>query len=85
MPEVNVWIGGVFVDFVWRERRLIVETDGYRYHRGRVSFENDRARDLQLRGHGFEVIRLTYSQVARKPKEIAGVLKKLLQTEGEKR
>jgi very-short-patch-repair endonuclease len=78
MPEVNVWIGGVLADFVWRECRLVVETDGYRYHRGRVSFENERARDLRLRGHGFEVVRLTYNQVARQSSETANVLRKLL-------
>jgi very-short-patch-repair endonuclease len=77
-PEVNVWIAGVLVDFAWRERRLIVETDGYRYHRGRVSFEHERARDLQLRSHGFEVVRLTYTQVAKQPEKTAGVLRKLL-------
>jgi putative AbiEi antitoxin of type IV toxin-antitoxin system/uncharacterized protein DUF559 len=78
LPEVNIWIAGVFVDFTWRERRLIVETDGYHYHRGRVSFEDERARDLRLRSHGFEVVRLTYGQVARQPKETATALRKLL-------
>jgi hypothetical protein len=77
-PEVNVWIDGVLVDFVWRERRLIVETDGYRYHRGRISFEDERARDLRLRSHGFEIVRLTYGQVVRQSKETATVLRKLL-------
>lgn len=37
-PEVNVRIGPHLVDFPWRERRLVVETDGYRYHRGRQAF-----------------------------------------------
>ena len=68
-PEVNVRIAGILIDFVWRKRQLVVETDGYRYHRGRISFEDDRARDLRLRSHGFEVVRLSYSQVARQPKE----------------
>jgi very-short-patch-repair endonuclease len=77
-PEVNVRIAGVLVDFAWRKRRLVVETDGYRYHRGRVSFEDDRARDLRLRSHGFEVVRLTYGQVTKQPTEIVGVLRKLL-------
>jgi very-short-patch-repair endonuclease len=77
-PEVNVRIAGILVDFVWRKRRLVAETDGYRYHRGRVSFEDDRARDLQLQSHGFQVVRLTYSQVAKQPGETAGVLRKLL-------
>jgi very-short-patch-repair endonuclease len=78
IPEVNVWINGVLVDFVWRERRLIVETDGYRYHRGRISFEDERARDLRLRSHGFETVRLTYGQVVRQPRETAAVLRKIL-------
>jgi hypothetical protein len=34
MPEVNVRVGKFEVDFLWRQRRLIVETDGYRFHRG---------------------------------------------------
>lgn len=81
-PEVNVRIAGILVDFVWRKRRLVIETDGYRYHRGRISFEEDRARDLRLRSHGFEVIRLTYNQVARQPMETVSVLRELLADEG---
>ena len=77
-PEVNVRIAGILVDFAWRERRLVVETDGYRYHHGRVSFEDDRARDLRLRSHDFEVVRLSYSQVARQQRETVAVLRKLL-------
>jgi very-short-patch-repair endonuclease len=77
-PEVNVWIDGILVDFAWRDRQLIVETDGFRYHRGRVSFEDERARDLRLRIHDFEVVRLTYNQVVRQPKETTDGLRKLL-------
>ncbi len=29
-PEVNATVEGVEVDFVWRDARLIVETDGHR-------------------------------------------------------
>lgn len=77
-PEVNVRIAGILVDFAWRKRRLVVETDGYRYHRGRSSFEDDRARDLRLRSHGFEVVRLTYGQVTRQQRETAAALRKIL-------
>jgi very-short-patch-repair endonuclease len=59
---------------------LIVETDGYRYHRGRVAFEHDRARDLTLRERGYEVLRLSYRQVAEEPQEVAEALRTILRT-----
>jgi very-short-patch-repair endonuclease len=31
------------VDFLWREQRLVVETDGWATHGDRRSFEADRA------------------------------------------
>jgi hypothetical protein len=78
LPEVNVRVGAAVVDFLWRERRLIVETDGYRYHRGSVAFEEDRDRDLRLRSLGFEVIRLSYRQVAIDPAATADLLRAVL-------
>ncbi len=77
-PEVNVPIDSLLVDFLWRDRRLIVETDGYRYHRGRAAFEEDRDRDLKLKTLGYEVIRLSYRQVKEKPAQAADLLAALL-------
>jgi very-short-patch-repair endonuclease len=62
-PEVNVSVGEFTVDFLWHERRLIVELDGYRAHAGRASFDADRGRDLRLKQLGFEVVRLTWRQL----------------------
>jgi very-short-patch-repair endonuclease len=73
-PEVNVRIGSLTVDFLWRKRRLIVETDGYRYHRGKAGFEDDRSRDLELRTLGYEVTRLSYRQVVDEPAKVAQAL-----------
>jgi very-short-patch-repair endonuclease len=73
-PEVNVRIGPHLVDFLWRNRMLVVETDGYAYHRGRIAFEDDRARDLDLRARGFEVIRLAEKQVNEEPGLVAEVV-----------
>lgn len=78
MPEVNVRIAGMIVDFLWRDARLIVETDGYRYHRGREAFEADRDRDLRLRAIGYEVIRLSHRQVVDDRRAVAATLRKLL-------
>jgi hypothetical protein len=41
-PEVNQRIGPYTVDFLWRDRRRVVETDGYVTHRGRQALEDDR-------------------------------------------
>lgn len=73
-PEVNSLVDGIEVDFVWRARRVIVETDSWRYHRGRVAFENDRNRALRLRGLGFEVIRLSETQIEQEPDAVVSVL-----------
>ena len=48
-PEVNVRVGSYEVDFLWRAERLVVETDGYKYHRGAQAFEDDHQRDLTIR------------------------------------
>jgi very-short-patch-repair endonuclease len=78
LPEVNVRIGGYEVDFLWRDCRLAVETDGYRYHRGRQAHRDDRRRDLELRARGFEVLRLSEEQVDEEPERVAEVLREVL-------
>ena len=78
----NVRIDSIEVDFLWRDRRLVVETDGYRYHRGKAGFERDRERDLQLRGLGYEVIRVSEGQLADKPRQVGELLGRVLAEAG---
>jgi very-short-patch-repair endonuclease len=73
-PEVNVRIGRYLVDFFWRDRRLVVETDAYRYHRGRTAFREEKRRDLELRRLGLQVIRLSEQQLNEESERIAQVL-----------
>jgi very-short-patch-repair endonuclease len=77
-PAVNLRVGSLTVDFCWVEQKVVVETDGYRYHRGRQAFEDDRARDLQLRALGYEVLRLSYQQVFEEAAQVATVLQAVL-------
>jgi very-short-patch-repair endonuclease len=77
-PEVNVRLGPHLVDFLWRERRLVVESDGYRYHRGRQAFQDDRGRDLDLRRRGFEVLRLSERQLDKEAERVVEVLSEAL-------
>ena len=64
-PVVNQRVLGHEVDFCWPDQRVIVETDGWRYHRNRRRFESDRARDAHLQAAGWIVLRFTGRQVTR--------------------
>jgi very-short-patch-repair endonuclease len=81
-PEVNIWIpipGEEWqVDFLWRQQRLIVETDGRETHGTRQAFERDRARDQRLMLEGWRVIRFTWRQILNEPHYVADTLRRLL-------
>jgi very-short-patch-repair endonuclease len=77
-PEVNVRLGRWTVDFLWRAERLAVETDCFGYHRGSVAFEDDHARDLDLRRRGYDVRRFTGAQLRENPAEVAADLRDTL-------
>ena len=78
LPEPQVRHGRVRPDFVWRELMLIVEVDGYEAHRGRVAFQEDRARDRALQADGYVVLRFTWAEVVRRPAQVAAELRRAL-------
>ncbi len=71
-------IGPYEVDFLWRTKRLIVETDGYRYHRGSQAFEDDHERDLTLRTLGYNLHHFSYRQVTKHPQRVATAVRQAL-------
>jgi predicted transcriptional regulator of viral defense system len=85
MPEVNAYVDPedgdpnvLRVDFVWRNERVIVETDGHRTHSTRQAQEEDRWRDQRLQAAGWIVMRITWRQLTRKPDEVLDRLARLL-------
>lgn len=62
-PSHNVIVEGELVDCAWPAQRVIVELDGYGFHRGRHAFEADRRRDIKLQAAGWRVIRITYRRI----------------------
>jgi Protein of unknown function (DUF559) len=66
-PEVNVKVGEREVDFLWRPQGLVVEVDSFAYHCGSVAFQEDHARDLDLRALGFAIHRFTELQLEEEP------------------
>jgi very-short-patch-repair endonuclease len=70
IPELNVRIGRYEVDFLWREQKLVVEVDGFRFHSSRSAFERDRLRDAELAAQGFHVLRVTWRQIVDTPEAL---------------
>jgi hypothetical protein len=77
-PVANARVAGVLVDFLWRDAKLVVETDGYTYHSTRSAFERDRERDQRLTLAGYTVLRFTYNQVTQAPEAVVHRVRRLL-------
>ena len=79
-PEVNVSIEGYLCDFVWREPRVIVETDGNRAHGTRGAHRRDPVRDADLQIAGWRVMRITSERLFEEEHAVAEQLRRLLAT-----
>ncbi len=77
-PETQVPIGRYRVDFLWQPQRLVIEVDGYIYHRGRQAMRDDNDRDLELELLGFRVVRIEDSRIASDPSGVATAVLGLL-------
>lgn len=77
-PSVNNFSDGFEIDFVWPDRRLMVEVDSYRHHGTRAAFERDRRRDQDLTAAGWRVVRFTWRQVIDEPERVVARLHSLL-------
>ena len=65
-PQVNSVIEGRRRDFYWPEAGLVVEADGYSYHRSPSVFNDDRERDVRLTLAGLRTLRFTYDQCTKR-------------------
>jgi hypothetical protein len=77
-PEVNVRVGGMRVDALWREQGLVVELDGAAAHGGWSQVSRDRERELVLRRRGFRVIRYTWPRITERPGDVIADLRRQL-------
>ena len=73
-PETRSRVHGFRVDFYWPDLRLVVETDGLRYHRTPAQQARDRVRDQTLTAAGLTVLRFTHAQVKFEPERLIAVL-----------
>ena len=80
-PQFNVYLEGELVDAVWPEHRLVVEVDGWDFHRSKPSFADDRRRDRLLIRAGWRTARFTADEVLYSPEAVAAELSELLSDE----
>ena len=67
LPLVNHQLNGIEADFHWPYARLVLEVDGWEWHRERARFEEDRRRELVHAAAGYQVIRASGLQVFETP------------------
>jgi very-short-patch-repair endonuclease len=73
-PQVNVLVEGHIVDFYWPKSRLVVETDGYAFHKDRPAFERDRETTAALMSSGYKVLRATDQMLKVHPGRFLGLV-----------
>ncbi len=77
-PEANARLHGYEVDFLWRERRVVVEMDSRAFHSDPLAFTRDRVRSNELQLRGYTVLRFTWSQVTREPELVVARIRAAL-------
>jgi very-short-patch-repair endonuclease len=76
--EANAIVDGECVDALWRNERVIVELDGFAFHKSRAQFEADRRRDAKLTVAGYRVLRITQQRLHNEPEAVLADLRALL-------
>jgi very-short-patch-repair endonuclease len=85
-PLVNRWIDlgdgepMIRADFVWPEQRVIVETDGARFHGTQQARERDPRRDQRATVAGWRPVRISWRQMTRRQREVESTLLALVRS-----
>ncbi|MBS1679204.1 MAG: DUF559 domain-containing protein [Actinobacteria bacterium] len=82
IPETNAKLrlaGKVYeVDFLWRAQKLVVETDGSRFHDNPAAGARDSARNRALADAGYRLPRLGWEDLRDRPEETMRQIRQLL-------
>lgn len=67
-PDIFIWVPSN------QDFKLVVECDGFKYHKDKESFTKDRVRDRLLQKEGYQVLRFSGSEIYKNPIEKADEL-----------
>jgi very-short-patch-repair endonuclease len=59
------------VDFMYPEKELVIEVDGYEFHSGKVPWQRDMWRGNELTVRGLRTLRFSRSDLRRRPQQVA--------------
>lgn len=86
IPETNVKLriaGKTYeVDFLWRRQKLVVETDGGRFHDNAAAGSRDSKRNRTLLAAGYAVPRLGWEDLRDRPQATLDEIARLLRARG---
>lgn len=77
-PLIRHMVGGREVDACWPRARLVVELDGWEFHRHRRAFQRDREKSNMLTAAGWRVLRFTHHDLKHQPAHVTGQLERIL-------
>jgi very-short-patch-repair endonuclease len=73
-PETQTLVNGYRVDFYWPDLGLVVEADGWRYHRTAGEQATDHRRDQTHIKDGLTTLRFAESQIRYEPQRVTAIL-----------
>jgi very-short-patch-repair endonuclease len=81
-PRVNEALGldgrRVVLEFRWPRQRLVVEADGAAWHDNPLARADDAERQALLEAHGERVLRVTWHQAVRRPRQTLARIREAL-------
>jgi predicted transcriptional regulator of viral defense system len=77
-PIMGQPLHGYILDALFPEERVIVELDGWEFHKDKIAFEDDRERDAEMLAHGYVTVRMTWERIHGRPKREARRLRTIL-------
>ncbi len=63
IPRVNTKVAGYEVDILFAPEKVVIELDGYEFHRDRRSFVRDREKGAALAAEGFLTVSETWDRI----------------------